>query len=59
MCISYLVYYLFNRRNKLIFLRMEFKLVTFVVITFLMQSFGIPSGIQKKVDKEIKDSFNI
>ena len=38
---------------------MEFKLVTFVVITFLMQSFGIPNGIQKKVEKEIKDSFNI
>lgn len=38
---------------------MSFKYVTIVFVVFLMQSFGIPNSLQKKIDKEIKDSFNI
>jgi len=38
---------------------MKLKLAPFLLITFIMLSFGLPKGIQKKVDKEIKDSFNL
>ena len=38
---------------------MKFKLVSFLLITFSLLSFGLPKSIQKKVDKEIKDTFNI
>ncbi len=38
---------------------MNFRLATILLIAFLVQSFGLPNNIQKKVDKEIKDSFNL
>lgn len=38
---------------------MKIKHVSFLLVAFLMLSFGLPKSIQKKVDKEIKDSFNI
>lgn len=38
---------------------MKIKLFPFLLMAFLMFSFGLPKNVQKKVDKEIKDSFNI
>lgn len=38
---------------------MKLKHIAVLLITYLMFSFGLPKNIQKKVDKEIKDSFSI
>jgi Na+-translocating ferredoxin:NAD+ oxidoreductase RnfG subunit len=38
---------------------MNFKQISFLLIGLLLMSFGLPKGIQKKVDKEIKTVFNI
>jgi len=38
---------------------MKFKYVSLFIIAFLFASFELPKNIQKKVDKEIKGSFNI
>jgi len=38
---------------------MNFKQVLLPFVAFLMLSFGLPKSIQKKVDKEIKTTFNV
>ena len=38
---------------------MNFKQISLFLVAFLMLSFGLPKNIQKKVDKEIKSTFNI
>lgn len=38
---------------------MNFKQVSLLLVTLLLMAFGLPKNIQKKVDKEIKNVFNI
>ncbi|WP_034044290.1 FMN-binding protein [Wocania ichthyoenteri] len=38
---------------------MNFKHISLLLIAFFLMAFGLPKNIQKKVDKEIKDVFNI
>lgn len=38
---------------------MNYKPITFLAIIFLLLSFGLPKNIQKKVEKEILENFNV
>ncbi|WP_406684158.1 FMN-binding protein [Seonamhaeicola sp. MEBiC1930] len=38
---------------------MKFKIISLVVIAFIFMSFNLPKGILKKVDKEIKGTYQI
>ncbi len=38
---------------------MKFKIITFLLIIFILLSFGLPKSIQKKVEKEIIENFNV
>jgi len=38
---------------------MKFKFILILLIVLMTMSFGLPKNIQKKVDKEIRETFNI
>jgi len=38
---------------------MKFKQFTILITAFVFLSFGLPKHLQKKVDKEIKDTYNV
>jgi Na+-translocating ferredoxin:NAD+ oxidoreductase RnfG subunit len=38
---------------------MKFKQLIVILISFILMSFGLPKNIQKKVDKEIKEEYNV